>query len=148
MLRIQIEGDEAHVYALLAAMGSHAARVVSGAQPVVEPARSVPVASASTGGRPPSQASSVLRPDAPPVVRGRLEAERVVAAWRKDWGGLPDEQPDRSDILASIPRAALADLQAYVASTRRPWVSVGATRSQAAHISQVGSAMQILPPPQ
>ena len=132
MLKIHIEGDEAHVYNLLAALGSHAYAVVTGSQ-----------ASAPQ----PPQPDPVEDPS--PKLRqrlvGRTIAEAVVSQWKEGWDLPPDEQPDRSHILASMSPFDLGDLQTYLTATRDPWVTAGATPPQASHIKQVGTAMQLLP---
>ena len=130
MLRISIEGDDAQVMGLLYALGAHAHHALGASQqPALTPEK--PVATTE----------SVA------WAAGREVAQRVVKAWQEDWERPQDEQPDRQHILSKLigSPASLRDLTLFLSVTDDPWVYAGATVHQAAHIAQVGSALQILP---
>lgn len=134
MLKINIEGDEPTVYAVLAVLGAHAAASLTGVTPVIPQVHT----HAPTSG----VGSSLW-------LKGREIAGGVVEDWRIGWDLPADEQPDRAEILPPLSKlpGAMSALLLYLTTTDDPWVAVGANAEQAAHIAQVGSALQLLPAP-
>jgi len=129
VIKLSIEGDDAQVYGLLYALGLHSS-LVMGPQQAPAPA---PAAAAGT----------VMG-----ISNGFAFAAEIVEQWQVGWGSDGD-QPDRASLLSELPAEPVrfTALRAFLASTDEPWVRAGATPEQAAHIIQVGSALQIIPAP-
>ena len=137
-MKITIEGDEHVVLGVLAVLGAHSAATLAAQGAVVPPAPQTP---------PPVEQPPASPGPSPDWIKGRDLAAEVVEAWCVGWGDT--EQPDRSPILQTLTRraAGLTYLKLYLHTTDSPWEAVGASPEQAAHIAQVGSALQLLPAP-
>jgi hypothetical protein len=144
MLRINIEGDDAQVMGILYALGAHAYAALGAASVPAAPPVAPPVAPAQ---KPLPTTQTEAMP--PAWANGYEVAMSVVQAWQQDWDAPADHQPDRQEILGKFigSPTSLAALQMFLRTTPDPWVYAGATPLQASHIAQVGSALQLLPPP-
>ncbi len=160
MLKINIEGDDPTVYAVLAVLGAHAAATLSGVMP------STPVNQGGAGmgaewlkGRG-VNADAVIKGDksewlkgrgvnTDAVIKGRKIAQDLVQQWVVDWDLPADQQPNRAELLPALSRSGptMKALSAYLNEVKNPWVAAGATPEQASHIAQVGSALQLFPSP-
>jgi hypothetical protein len=144
MLKINIEGDEPTVYAVLAILGAHAAASLSGViAPAPAPAPSEPAPSGSSDWT----KGNGVNTDA--VIKGRELAQGLVKDWVVGWDLPSDQQPNRAELLPELSRSGrnMRALVAYLDSIKDPWVAAGASPEQASHIAQVGSALQLFPSP-
>jgi len=141
MLKINIEGDDPTVYAVLAVLGAHAAATLSGVMP------STPVNQGGAGMGAEWLKGRGVNTDA--VIKGRKIAQELVQQWVVDWDLPADQQPNRAELLPALSRSGptMKALSAYLNEVKNPWVAAGATPEQASHIAQVGSALQLFPSP-